>query len=195
MLFQLLTISTLIFPAFSAPPSQAPLLPSFSNHGPHIDNARQNAPQIFNALHSSMRQFGSSLKHNGMSFFPVSIPNNTLLYHGTRNDSPVIGMEWLAFEIEHAEVFARSRMGRPPGRGGDRPPGSRPGMPGEPGRGPPPIEFMEEFSEEPLEEPLNSAYLHIYRTKHPISNLLYVDGMSAGKSSMGTLDTQDLVLR
>jgi hypothetical protein len=142
-----------------------------------------------------MRQFGSSLKHNGMSFFPVSIPNNTLLYHGTRNDSPVIGMEWLAFEIEHAEVFARSRMGRPPGRGGDRPPGSRPGMPGEPGRGPPPIEFMEEFSEEPLEEPLNSAYLHIYRTKHPISNLLYVDGMSAGKSSMGTLDTQDLVLR
>jgi hypothetical protein len=185
MLFQLLTISTLIFPAFSAPPSQAALLPSSSNHGPHIDNARQNAPQIFNSLHSSMRQWGSSLKHNGMSFFPVTISNNTLLYHGTRQDFPVTGMEWLAFEIEHAEVFARSRRGRPPGRGGDRPPGSRPGEPGEPGepgRGPPSMEFMEEFSEEPLEEPLNSAYLHIYRTNRPISNLLSFDGLWAGKS-------------
>jgi hypothetical protein len=130
-----------------------------------------------------------------MSFFPVTIPNNTLLYHGTQNEFSVTGMEWLAFEIEHAEVFARSRRGRPPGRGGDRPPGSRPGEPGDPGRGPPPMEFIEEFSEEPLEEPLNSAYLHIYRTKSPLSNLLYVDGMSASKSSMGTLDTQDLVLR
>jgi hypothetical protein len=135
-----------------------------------------------------MRQFGSSLKHNGMSFFPVTIPNNTLLYHGTLNEFPVTGLEWLAFEIEHAEVFARPRRSRPPGRGGDRPPGGRPG-------GPPPMESMEEFSEESLEEPLNSAYLHIYRTKHPLSNLLYVDGMSASKSSMGTLDTQDLVLR
>jgi len=39
------------------------------------------------------------------------------------------------------------------------------------------------------------GYLHIYRTTRPLTNLLYIDGMSAGKTSMGTLDTQDLVLR
>lgn len=39
------------------------------------------------------------------------------------------------------------------------------------------------------------GYLHICRTTRPLTNLLYIDGMSAGKSSMGTLDTQDLVLR
>ena len=38
------------------------------------------------------------------------------------------------------------------------------------------------------------GYFHTYRAKRDL-NLLYVDGMSAGKTHMGTLDTQDLVLR
>ncbi|RAL58100.1 hypothetical protein DID88_010380 [Monilinia fructigena] len=46
-------------------------------------------------------------------------------------------MEWLAFEIEHAEVFAHPRRGHGPGGHG---PGKGPGdhPPGGPGRGPPP---------------------------------------------------------
>jgi hypothetical protein len=39
------------------------------------------------------------------------------------------------------------------------------------------------------------GYLHIYRTTRPLTNLLYVDGLSAGKTTMGTLDSQDFVLR
>ncbi|TVY91560.1 Uncharacterized protein LAWI1_G003593 [Lachnellula willkommii] len=182
-------------------PEQAPLLPSVDSYGPSIEIARKNGPQIFNALHSSLRQWGSSLKHNGMSYFPASIPADTILYHGARAQGPVKGMEWLAFEIEHAEMFARSIRMRPPGQ---RPPG---------GRRPPPNEKDSEWrldppydvgidhdaSESPHRVPPPNkempGYLHEYRTKRELSRLLYIDGMSAGKTSMGTLDTQDFVLR
>lgn len=143
---------------------------------------RDNGPHIFNTIHGAMRQWGSSLKHNGMSFFPATIPNNTLLYHGRHNPEPVAGMEWLAFEVEHAEMFARPR-----GRGG---PGGRP--PGYPDNGQPPLGIGNGKTEE---EPSNSGYLHTYRTSRPLTKLIYVDGMSAGKTAMGTLDTQDLILR
>jgi hypothetical protein len=39
------------------------------------------------------------------------------------------------------------------------------------------------------------GYLHIYRTTRPLNKLVYIDGMSAGKTGMGTLDSQDFVLR
>ncbi|KAJ4124284.1 hypothetical protein NW768_009643 [Fusarium equiseti] len=38
------------------------------------------------------------------------------------------------------------------------------------------------------------GYLHMYQTSHEL-NLILLDGMSAGKTHMGTLDSQDLVLR
>ncbi|PVH80358.1 hypothetical protein DL98DRAFT_515457 [Cadophora sp. DSE1049] len=190
---KLLAISSLGLIA-SVSASQIPLSETrILDNGPHVDHARANAPHIFNALHSSMRQWGSSLKHNGMSFFAASIPNNTLLYHGTHSKDPITGMEWLAFEIEHAEVFARMRGPGGPGRG---PPGGRPGEPpppggpdGPPGEGPPNGRF-----DRKVDEPTAYGYLHIYRTSRPLTKLLYLDGMSAGKTSMGTLDTQDYVM-
>jgi len=199
----ILIISTLVLPVISAPQAQDPLFsPSetLENHGPSLENARANAPHIFNAIHSSMRQWGSSLNHNGMSFFPARIPNNTHLYHGTHTPDAVTGMEWLAFEIEHAEMFSSSRWGRPGNRPGE--PG-RPGRPGEPGGGrpPPPMELdwaetLDEMYSMGDDDPdTMKGYLHIYRTTRPLTNLLCIDGMSAGKTFMGTLDTQDLVLR
>jgi hypothetical protein len=141
------------------------------------------------------------LNQNGMSFFPARIPNNTHLYHGTHTPDAVRGMEWLAFEIEHAEMFSHSRRDRPPGYRPGEP--GRPGRPGEPGGGrpPPPMELdwvetldeMYSMGDDDLD--IMEGYLHIYRTTRPLTNLLYIDGMSAGKTSMGTLDTQDLVLR
>ncbi len=92
-----------------------------------IDPAYRNAFHIFNAIHSSMRQWGSSLNHNGMFFFPALIPAGTEFYHGPGESKPIEGMEWLAFEPEHAQQFAHRRFGRPPGGG-----------PGD-GRGPPPL--------------------------------------------------------
>src|SRR3989337_57534 len=111
MLLTIFAASALISLTHSLPP-QTPLPVPTSN--PHVEahktHAHDNAPQIFNALHSSLRQWGSSLQHNGMSFFPASIPEHTLLYHGTGSPTPPEGMEWLAFEIEHAQMFARPTM-------------------------------------------------------------------------------------
>lgn len=64
---------------------------------------------IFNALHNSMRQFGSVLQHNGMSYMLATVPEDTEFYHGSSSSEPVEGMQWLAFEPEHAMAFARPR--------------------------------------------------------------------------------------
>ncbi|CAI4213994.1 unnamed protein product [Parascedosporium putredinis] len=61
---------------------------------------------IFNSVHSAMRQWGSSLRHNGLGLIPATVPEDTLLYHGTPRNSTPETFEWLAFEIEHAENFA-----------------------------------------------------------------------------------------
>jgi hypothetical protein len=167
-----------------ATPSQLPILES---HGPNEERARAAAPQIFNALHSSMRQWGSSLNHNGMSFFPATIPANTDFYHGTHTTEPVTGTEWLAFEIEHAESFARGGFGGP-GRGpGGRPPHGPPSLHEEFGKRPELRRRRDEREEE------TTPALHHYRTAHDM-RVLYLDGMSAGKTSMGTLDQQEYVL-
>ncbi|KAG0645538.1 Uncharacterized protein D0Z07_8774 [Hyphodiscus hymeniophilus] len=161
--------------------SQSPILES--HNGPNKESARASAPQIFNALHSSMRQWGSSLNHNGMSFFPATIPANTDFYHGSPTIEPVVGIEWLAFEIEHAEGFARGGRGGP-GRGpGERPPISPPS---------PNEEYIQSKTQR-RENGEATAALHHYRTSRDM-RVLYLDGMSAGKTAMGTLDQQEYVL-
>ncbi|EKG20797.1 hypothetical protein MPH_01881 [Macrophomina phaseolina MS6] len=192
----------------------------------------RNANHVFNAIHSSMRQWGSSLNHNGMSFFLAAVPEGTQLYHGRSSNESVKGMEWLAFEPEHALVFARPRgpppgKGKGPGRGG---PGRRP-----PGQGPPPpgsesnskskgthgwgklphgdgyrsdwdrpgwekhhgADRQDPMAKRDLkardDRDTEGGYLHTYRTKHTLS-LLYIDGMSAGKTQKGTLDSTDAIL-
>ncbi|KAF3047716.1 hypothetical protein E8E12_011497 [Didymella heteroderae] len=106
------------------------LLSLFVLFGPSLASASDatvcNANHIFNAIHSSMRQWGGSLNHNGMSLFLATVPEGTQLYHGTSDPDFIKGLQWLAFEPEHALIFARPRGGRgpggpPPGEGG--PPG------------------------------------------------------------------------
>ncbi|PMD62311.1 uncharacterized protein K444DRAFT_610387 [Hyaloscypha bicolor E] len=206
----ILTASALMLHVIAAPPqTQAPLFSSAKTAGSRglsLDSARVNAPHIFNTVHSSMRQWGSSLNHNGMSLFPARIPNNTHLYHGTHTPNAVKGMDWLAFEIEHAEMFARAfpgrRPGGRPGKPGDPEHSGRPGEPGE-GPSPPPFELtwaetvdgIRNIYDGDDEPDFSRGYLHIYRTTRPLTNLVYIDGMSAGKTTMGTLDTQDSLLR
>ncbi|KAF4996119.1 hypothetical protein FDECE_12576 [Fusarium decemcellulare] len=185
---------------------------------PDHEYARERANMVFNAIHSAGRQWGSSLYHNGFGFFPVIVPEGTLFYHGTHQQVPPPGPEWLAFEIEHAENFAVSTRPRrgdghgPPPRNGEPPP--KDGKP----RGQKPLGeegFREELrrrgehdasSDESDrrhgpgkgdgddEQKNRRGYLHTYQTTRDL-NLLLLDGMSAGKTNMGTLDSQDLVIR
>lgn len=181
-----------------------------------VNTTIPNANHIFNAIHSSMRQWGSSVNHNGMSFFIATVPAGTEFYHGRSDKDDVKGMEWLAFEPEHALLFARPRRGGPPGGGPGRgPPGHGPPGGGPPGhgdgdrRGPPPwesgpkpaddgqkpIHGKDQRGEEDVhgEDVTDAGFLHTYAAKRDL-RLLYLDGEAAGKSDKGTLDSQDYVL-
>jgi hypothetical protein len=133
-----------------------------------------------------------------MSLFLATVPAGVALYHGDSTPDPPPGPEWLAFEIEHAEMFANPRYGRPP------PPPPEP--PRHHGTPPPPLGTQQQhpiFITPQSDDDNNTdndpdheghGYLHLYRTTTPL-RLLYLDGTSAGNTAMGTLDTQDLLLR
>lgn len=78
-----------------------------SNH-PDMDSAYENAFAIFNSIHSAMRQWGSSVHHNGLSFYLATAPEGSTFYHGGFSPDRPDGFEWLAFEVEHAAQFAAS---------------------------------------------------------------------------------------
>ncbi|RFU74241.1 hypothetical protein TARUN_8003 [Trichoderma arundinaceum] len=157
---------------------------------PNHESAKANANHIFNAIHSAGRQWGSSLNHNGFGFIPVVVPAGTAFYHGGYFEQPPEGPEWLAFEVEHAENFARVPEGGPGGR--------RPRSEEE--------QFQQRSSaQKPLDQPETDSvpdsdpegrvrgYFQTYQTTRDVQ-LLYLDGTSAGKSPIGTLDSQDSIL-
>lgn len=170
-----------VLPSTLAAPSDKP-----DNFGPTLSTARRNGPQIFNAIHNAMREFGSAWHHNGMSMFPATVPGGTLLYHGTTIHGREVpeSLEWLAFELEHAENFARPRLVRdinctetqPFGRDAVR------------------CERHQEALGVGVDPPRRElkGYLHIYQASRPLK-LLYLDGMSAGKT-LGTADVQDYIM-
>ena len=156
-----------------------------------------NANHIFNTIHSSMRQWGSSLNHNGMSLFPAIVPQGTILYHGTGMQDAVTGTEWVAFERDHALQFAHLYLTPAPG---------------------PPIRDVNNVKEvypdkdslaffknkqhvlhaqrlPPNDYPLwiLPGYLHSYSAKKDL-RLLYLDGSAAATTNKGTLDVSDLLL-
>lgn len=91
---------------------------------------------------------------------------------------PVTGTEWLAFEPEHALLFARMPI---------PPMGSHPPPPGR-DRGQEPLVGAEEDK-----KPQPEGWLHTYAAARDL-RLLYVDGMSAGKTTNGTLDLQSRII-
>lgn len=80
---------------------------STSNY-PDIESANKNAFAIFNSIHSAMRQWGSSVHHNGLSFYLATAPEGSIFYHGSLSPDRPDSFEWLAFEVEHAAQFAAS---------------------------------------------------------------------------------------
>jgi len=163
-----------------------------TEYAPKRENAITNARNIFNTIHSAKRQWGSSVQHNGMSFIPATVPEGTLLYHGDPDREHVKGMEWLAFEIQHAEMFAAPRPPRVPR------------SPGEKASAEEPLESHREMvrnhmllgdprGDFPDPRTFVPGYLHIYQANRPLK-LLYLDGMAAANCDRGTYDSQVYVL-
>jgi hypothetical protein len=152
-----------------------------------------------------MRQWGSSLDHNGMSMFFATIPAATEFYHGTPSEYKVNDTEWLSFEPEHALWFANYQ-----GPGNDPPPMPPPSAEDHvsadhasdvkqhyrfvnQGEDRATVHAIGRDSSGNADKP-RGGYLHTYRTKRDL-RLLYLDGQSAAKSRKGTLDVQDMILR
>ncbi|CAK7211467.1 hypothetical protein SCUCBS95973_001125 [Sporothrix curviconia] len=195
---------------------------------------RRNAFSIFNAVHSAMRQWGSSLNHNGMSLMLATVPEGQLFYHGgPEADRPRgidgTGFDWLAFELEHAQMFARARGGGqshtkvPDDDSDDDEDGNAWGWDitdshydrqsyfwtlADAQHDQKKLESDEDDDKDsdqpqnprrpvyhygPRSGPVARGYLHTYRANRPL-NLLYIDGMAAGKTGYGCLDSQDLLL-
>ncbi|PNY26886.1 Uncharacterized protein TCAP_03186 [Tolypocladium capitatum] len=165
---------------------RAPIEPS---HG----SAKANAFHIFNAVHSAGRLWGSALNHNGFGFFPAVIPKGTLLYHGSRQDRPPLGLEWLALEVEHSELFSISRKQQPGGRFSSPKASDASGESGPASaRAQKPLTHSD--AGDGAGRGNSRGYFHTYRANRDL-NLLYIDGMAAAKTTFGTLDSQDLLLR
>ncbi|CAK7228321.1 hypothetical protein SEUCBS140593_006875 [Sporothrix eucalyptigena] len=117
---------------------------------PSTEVAAQRGPYIFNSVFDSLRKYGSTIHPNGMSLYLAMVPEGVFFHHGNGKNATPTALDWLAYEIEHAEMFARNKMG-PPGGGGPSghrmmvemggplppPPGGTP-PPGPPPPGPPP---------------------------------------------------------
>ncbi|OAA37588.1 KLTH0B00374p-like protein [Beauveria brongniartii RCEF 3172] len=178
---------------------------------PSSASAIDNAHHIFNQLNSAGRQWGSSLAHNGVGFFPAIVPAGTLLYHGDDTDQPPADPEWLAFDVEHAESFAVSSLrfsGTTRRAQGEltrhnQAPAQKPVLFSAPSHHP--GDASQGFSHGRPAGPASvpecppagcrniRGYLHTYQASRDL-RVLYLDGMAAAKTTMGTLDSQDLVL-
>lgn len=141
------------------------------------------ATNIFNTINAAMKQWDSSVLHNGMSFFLATVPKGVQFYHGGESPEPPQGLEWLAFEAEHAMGFAR-----PPNYFPAPPPLDYEGQP--PSKGQKPLVDLEAETPKP---PSNYGYLQTFVTNKQL-RLLYIDGMSAAKSGIGTMDSANIVI-
>lgn len=135
--------------------------------------AEKNAHAIFNSVHSAGRQWGSSIYHNGFAMIPAIVPRGSIFYHGTTTREVPAGPARLAFEPEAAEAVASDWYGC---RDGCKSSGS-----------------LSDITKNDTPSEAGRNYVHIYRNKRNLK-LLLLDGMSAGETNYGTLDTQDLVL-
>lgn len=191
-------------------------LPDQHPHHPDISAARQNAFAIFNAVHSAMRQWGSSLHHNGMSFYLAQAPEGSVFYHGGFTATRPTTFEWLAFEFEHAANFAQSWEGRPASHLYDvllwrqfarfrvlEETGS-PSIASQFDSSQQPLSILtpeagdDDDNRAPPGGPPNPdyvfrGYFQTYRANRNL-NLVYIDGEGAAKCPLGTMDSQDLIL-
>lgn len=192
---------------------------SSAPHLPDVKSAHDNAFAIFNSVHSAMRQWGSSVHHNGLSFYLATAPEGSVFYHGGHSTDRPDRFEWLAFELEHAAQFAASLEIREDLQTQSthnehilrtllRHRSSHAKPPSETTLGPKsydklssqrPLTTAEDDDDEdapsgpPRFDKLVRGYLQVYRANRPL-NLLYIDGQAAAKCPLGSLDSQDLIL-
>ncbi|KAF8256726.1 hypothetical protein EI94DRAFT_1763311 [Lactarius quietus] len=62
---------------------------------------------IFNSVSGLLHRWPNTLRRNGHSLVPATVPKGTILYHGRSDDRIPNAPDWLAFDFEHAYMFGR----------------------------------------------------------------------------------------
>lgn len=195
---------------------------SSTAHYPSPSAAEENAFALFNSIDSAMRQFGSSVHHNGLTFYLAQAPEGSVFYHGDYRTFRPPSFEWLAFEFEHAQIFAESWEPREkPDNSSDQADfliqhrSSHHLQPLSPsvssgGHGLQdqvasqyPIVNQRHVEGNDTRDPGGPSlpdlskpargYFHTYIANRPL-NLLYIGGESAAKCDLGPMDSQDYIL-
>ncbi|KAF1833267.1 hypothetical protein BDW02DRAFT_386482 [Decorospora gaudefroyi] len=135
--------------------------------------------KIFNAIQSTLRLWDSAWNHNGMSIFLATIPPGTKLHHGSSSSAPIIGLSWLAFDIRHALMFVKA-------------PGAASFASSINGSSW--AETQSDLQRMLQDKPGPAiGWQHEYTTVRTL-RVVYFDGLAAAKTSMGTMDLQDILL-
>lgn len=169
-----------------------------------------------------MRQFGSSVHHNGLTFYLAQAPEGSVFYHGSYTKMTPPSFEWLAFEFEHAQVFAESwEPRREPDNSSDLTDfliqhrsshhlqSLSPSISSEANAIQDQVasqypmvneqDVQGNDSRDPEAWPFpdmskpHRGYFHTYIANRPL-NLLYIGGESAAKCDLGPMDSQDYIL-
>lgn len=209
---------TLMLAATSCAAANGPL--SSNVHHPDPKAAEDNSYALFNSIHSATRQFGASVHHNGLSFYLAQAPEGSVFYHGDYRVEKPPNFDWMAFEFEHAQIFAESW--EPPDKKATvssadylfRHRISR-RLPSTGQQSEKSHTLQDQISEQhPLFSVVDDSggnprgpggpyvpdwskrargYFHTYIANRPL-NLLYIGGESAAKCDLGPMDSQDYIL-
>ncbi|KAH8993105.1 hypothetical protein EDB92DRAFT_2086455 [Lactarius akahatsu] len=62
---------------------------------------------IFNSVSGLLQRWPNTLRRNGHSLVPATIPKGTILYHGRADSQIPISPDWVAFDFEHSAILCR----------------------------------------------------------------------------------------
>ncbi|KAI0270727.1 hypothetical protein BC834DRAFT_862929 [Gloeopeniophorella convolvens] len=71
---------------------------------PHLDSTHN---LLFYSVSGLLQRWSNTLRRNGHSVVPATIPAGTILYHGRTNGQIPNVPEWYAFDFEHSYLFCR----------------------------------------------------------------------------------------
>ncbi|KAI9435512.1 hypothetical protein H4582DRAFT_2079616 [Lactarius indigo] len=113
----LLAATAFVLPSVPSRSSGSPLRATFQvqSGSPDVSGREWNSPPdpnstyhlIFNSVSGLLHRWPNTLRRNGHSIVPATIPRGTILYHGRTDNRIPNEPDWLAFDFEHAYLFSR----------------------------------------------------------------------------------------
>ncbi|KAH8977204.1 hypothetical protein EDB86DRAFT_2863081 [Lactarius hatsudake] len=110
----LLATTGFVFPSALSRSSNGPSQVAFQGESPTPGSDREwNLPPnpnsthhlIFNSVSGLLQRWPNTLRRNGHSLIPATIPKGTILYHGRADSQIPISPDWVAFDFEFSAIL------------------------------------------------------------------------------------------